>query len=149
MNKQMDYIDVSKEYAKCPKCGEHCKRHSFGKREIIDLHGSFKFKISKHYCVGCNKYFSIQLDFAQKSYKYSNKVVNKIVELCDKLDPLLIRKTMINDYGIEIARSTIDEWIIKSHKISRSSVKSKRPNKIITKQERLKVLKSRHFLCNV
>lgn len=118
-------IDISRKFSACPNCGNKCKVHSLGDRHVVDLNRIIKYKISKHYCIDCRKYFSTQPDTASKFRRYSNRVIYEVVNLCDKFDPESIRDIMIKKYDIKIARSTIDEWIIGANKISRSKVDRK------------------------
>ncbi len=79
-------INIDRKYSPCPRCGTMRGRHSIGHRRLYELGTSHPVVLlveySKHYCPGCNCYFTVPMDhLAPKAGRYTHRVRCGAIEL--------------------------------------------------------------------
>lgn len=108
-------MNISKIYniKSCPKCGTMSKKHSVGIRKVKCLGIIKEIKHSKHYCPTCRKIFSVGYDGAQRCRLYSDKLINKCVQLVKEGNSFTNTSKIINSkYRTHVPISTIHGWVI-------------------------------------
>lgn len=108
----MNFKNVSSKIDNCPKCGNECLRHSIGKRSVKYLDGQVHYKISKHYCKTCFKYFSTRINGVKPNQKFGDDVFSEIYKLYKVgLKAHKIKERLKDRYNLEIGTTTIYDTI--------------------------------------
>lgn len=105
----------------CPRCGLSCYRDSLGRRilhDIGDLRSGrprdLSVGYSKHYCVGCHRYFNADLsDLAPPGSRYTHRVISLAIRLAvdDGLPYRLASWHLWRDQRVFVPYATIQNWV--------------------------------------
>lgn len=109
-----DYTD--KRFGTCPVCGTECKRHSIGKRKLIDigLGGVGIIRVVQYNKLRCNKCNKILVEQhgIPASCRFSPKVVNTAIAYVD--DGMTLEAAcyaMWCFHSIKVTATTLHDWI--------------------------------------
>ena len=112
-------INLSRKIAPCPRCSQMGKRHSLGRRNLheVGISGPTVLEVtySKHYCMKCQRHFSLRMDhLAHPSGRFTNRVRRTAVDIVVKQAMTLdyTSKRMREKYHVHVPPTTLHDWCV-------------------------------------
>ena len=117
-------INLSRKSYLCPRCNTIGKRHSIGKRILREIGVSgptvLEVTYSKHYCIRCQKHFSIPMNhLAMFAGRFTNRARKAAVDLVTKQSMTFEDATayMRQKYHVHIPPTTLHDWVAAEFKM--------------------------------
>ena len=114
----------------CPRCRTPARRHSLTSRRVFDYGDEQQgrpiqiyFRLSKHRCPQCQKYFSPDTtDIAPPKSHYTHRVIRHAIHLVveDNLPYRTASWNLWRDHAVFVPFATIQNWVEAAGKKSRS-----------------------------